>query len=83
MGPVLGKAGEHSVAREEGEGAVGSQVCPFIPASPLVCCPSSEITRTFFFFNAIYFASAPSSQGTEFQVVTPQFVKSCRSAWGC
>lgn len=36
-----------------------------------------------FFFNAIYFASAPSSQGTEFQVVTPQFVKSCRSAWGC
>lgn len=36
-----------------------------------------------FFFNAIYFASASSSQGTEFQVFTPQFVKSCRSAWGC
>ena len=73
MSPVLGKAGEHSVAREWRERVVGSQVSAFISTPPLVSCSPFRNDQEIFFFNVICFASAPREQS--FKYLLPSLEK--------
>lgn len=62
MSPVLGKAGEHSVAREWGERAVGSQVSAFISTPPLVSCSPFRNDQEIFFLMLFVLHQLPENR---------------------
>ena len=74
MGPGLGRVGEHG-GPDGSENAQWAVKChhPRVPSN--IPFPFRNHQG---FFDAIYFAAAPNSRGTKFQVFTTRFVKSRR-----